>query len=390
MKYDRAFFDAGAIRQGTRSVKWDEPECCLPGDIPLWVADWDFRCAQPIREALKRRAEMDCYGYPCADDNDQRAFCAYWKRRHGVAFAPEETAMMPSVVAGLRQAVLCFTEPNDGVILFTPVYHPFQDAVTRSGRRILATPLIRRSDAGYDLDFDALENHLRNGSRLILLCNPHNPVSRAWRREELERVVRLANACGAVLVSDEIHADFVYSPLRHVSILTVPDAEKCALLLASASKTFNVPGLQQSMAVSHRADLLDKIKANMDMQGVSSGNAFALDATQAAYTSCDDWLDSLRAYLEESRALLETELPRLLPRAVLAPIEATALCWIDLRAYGKSSAELFDLFRAHHVTLSQGTLFDETLGEGFMRLNFACPHAQLREGLRRMAEALEK
>ena len=388
MTYDKQFFDTVIDRTGTRCVKWDAKSVCGPDDLPMWVADWDFRCAEPIVKAVQERAQHPVFGYPCEDRGDAQAFCDYWQRRHQVEILPEQTCMLPCVVTGLRQAVLNFTQPGDGVIIMTPIYHPFHDAVTRSGRRIAAAPLLRDEKGYYCIDFDTVEAQLQSGVRLILFCNPHNPISRAWRKEELTRLVALTNQYGATLISDEIHADFVYRPLRFESMLGIPGAEKCVLMFASASKTFNLPGLQQAMAVSLNGDILQKLKNAVDIQGITSGNVFALAATQAAYTACDDWLDGMLAYLEESRDILTNEISRQLPLAVLTPIEATALCWIDLRAYAPTCEELEKRIRAQHLVLNNGTIFDSVQGEGFMRLNFACPHALLREGLRRLAAAM--
>lgn len=389
MRYDKAFFDAGLQRRNTRCVKWDAADFCGKDDLPMWVADWDFPCADPIVQALKKRAEHPCYGYSCGDPKDAENFCAYWQRRHHVTILPEQTCMLPCVVTGLRQAVLTCSQPGDGVVIMTPLYGPFHDAVVRSGRVIAPAPLIRQGDNRYNIDFDQVEKQLRSGVRLIMFCNPHNPVSRAWRREELTRLVELANAYHAILVSDEIHADFVYEPLEFISMLSIPGAADCTVMLTAASKTFNIPGLQQAMAVSFNAELLKRLSDHMEMQGITSGNVFALPATQAAYMQCDDWLDGLRAYLRESRDILTEALPRLLPKARLTPIEATALCWIDLRAYAENSKEMDRRLREKHLVLNQGTFFGENDGEGFMRLNFACPHAVLREGLRRMTEAMK-
>lgn len=389
MKYDRSFFDAGIDRKGTRCVKWDA-DFLQPGDLPMWVADWDFQCADPIVYALKQRAAHPCYGYPCGDPRDQEAFCGYWQRRHGVTIKPAQTLMLPCVVTGIRQMVLTFTQPGDGVLMMTPLYGPFHDSIKRSGRRLINVPLLRRDDARYDIDFEGVENALQNGVRLILFCNPHNPVSRAWRKEELRRLAELAKHYDALLLSDEIHADFVYKPLEFISMLSIPEAADSTLMLAAASKTFNIPGLQQAMAVSYNADILKKISDNLEMQGVTSGNVFALPATQAAYTKCDDWLDGMLDYLSESRDILKKELAQQLPLAVLTPIEATALSWIDLRAYAPTCAELNQKIKAHHLVINEGNWFGPEDGEGFMRLNFACPHATLREGVRRLAEALTK
>ncbi len=389
MKYDRAFFDAGIDRIGSRCVKWDAADYCKPGDLPMWVADWDFRCAEPIVDALRQRAEHACYGYPCGDANDQAAFCAYWQRRHHLTVRPEQTAMLPCVVTGLRQAVLTFTQPGDSVLILTPLYAPFRDAIERSGRRAAAVPLIPEEAGRYAIDFDGVESALKDGTRLILFCNPHNPVSRAWRMEELTQLGQLAKQYDALLVSDEIHADFVYKPLEFISMLHVPGADERTLMFTAASKTFNIPGLQQAMAVSFCPDLLKKLVDHMEMQGVTSGNVFALPATQAAYTACDDWLDGLLAYLDESRGILTDQMKALLPEAIVSPIEATALSWLDLRAYDDSSDSLDRRLRAAGLVLNKGTVFDRQAGDGFMRLNFACPHDTLREGVRRMAKALK-
>ena len=390
MIYDRAFFDDPVNRIGTRSVKWDEQSFCRLGDLPLWVADWDFRCAEPIVEAIQKRAQHPIFGYSSSDPNDANYFCRYWKRRHGLDILPEETCMLPCVVTGLRQAVLLFTEPNDTVIIVTPLYGPFHDSITRAGRRILAAPLIPREDNGYNLDLDLIEDHLKSGCKLILFCNPHNPVSRAWRREELSSLVALANRYEAILVSDEIHADFVYKPLEFIPMLSIQGAETCVISLASASKTFNMPGLQQAMAVSKSKDLLVKLRAQIELQGITSGNIFALAATQAAYTECDSWLDGLLNYLDESREIIKKSIAEELPYAKLTPIEATALAWIDLRYYASTCEELNKKLRSSHVVLSSGTGFDAKLGQGFMRLNFGCTHANLREGIHRMSDALTK
>ncbi|MBQ9195631.1 MAG: PatB family C-S lyase [Clostridia bacterium] len=390
LKYDHAFFDAGVSRVGTRSVKWDDPAHCRPGDLPLWVADWDFRCAEPIVQALKDRAAHPCYGYPCSDPADQTAFCDYWQRRHQLAIRPDQTVLMPCVVTGIRQAVLTFTQPGDSVLIMTPLYPPFSDSIRRSERKIWDVPLHKQADARYDIDFQGVEDALKRGVRMILFCNPHNPVSRAWRREELARLVALANAYGALLVSDEIHADFVYKPLKFISMLSIPGAKDCTLMFTAASKTFNVPGLQQATAVSFNKDLLKRFSDHMEMQGVVSGNVFALPATQAAYTSCDDWLDGMLSYLEESRKILFDALKEKLPEAVLSPIEATALSWIDLSAYDPDSESINQKLRSHRVVLNPGTIFGRENGNGFMRLNFACPQASLLEGVDRMSRALTK
>lgn len=389
MRYDRAFFDAGVNRRGTFCEKWDDPQAVPEGGLPLWVADMDFPCAAPIAQALRERAEHPCYGYNMENPADAQAVCAFWKRRHGLEMLPEQTRMLPCVVTGLRAAVRAFTAPGERVAFFTPVYGPFAASVRDNGRQAEAVPLLQAEDGRYQMNLPGMERALRAGVRLILLCNPHNPVSRLWTREELTALCRLAAEYEAVVVSDEIHADFAYAPGRFTPLLSLPEARERAVMLCSASKTFNIAGLQQATAVSFAPALLEKLERVCGEAGVTSGNTFALAATRAAYTACDDWLDGLLSYLAENRAALEAGVKRYLPRARLTPVEATYLAWLDLRAYGKSCDELTALFWKQGVKLSEGNFFGPE-GEGFMRLNFGCPQGMIEEGLRRMARALEE
>ena len=390
MKYDFSFFDKGISRFGTRSEKWDDPVHCGPDDLAMWVADWDFACADPIVNALQERAMHPCFGYSSPDPKDAESFCDFWGRRHHVKITPEQTMMLPCVVTGLKLAVRVFTHPGDPVIITPPVYGPFHFSIEENERVIAKAPLKSDDSARYYIDYDAIEAQLKAGSKCVLFCNPHNPVSRAWSFDELKKLVDLCIAYDAILVSDEIHADFVYTPAEFISALRIPGAEKCVITLASASKTFNIPGLQQAMAVSYNANLLSKLNKEASAAGVTSGNIFALAAAQKAYSECDDWLDGMLAYLEESKRIITAELPVLLPKARLSPIEATSLCWIDLRAYAPTTEELSAKAKKHHVVFTGGTFFDSALGEGFLRLNFGCPHAMLREALKRLAAAMNE
>lgn len=390
MKYDREFFDAGLKRENTDSVKWDASDMMKKGDIPLWVADMDFACAKPITDALTERAQHPCFGYTENNAENTRALCDFWKRRHRVDFMPENTALLPCVVTGLRACVRALTKEGDGVAIFTPCYGPFAASIADNDRKVVGVPLVRDEETGrYSMDLEGMEKALADGARMIMLCNPHNPVSRRWSREELTKLVKLAKKYGVPLVSDEIHADFVYPGDEFVSILAIEEAHDCSVMLCAASKTFNVAGLQQAQAVSYSKELLEKVERVNDTAGVTSGNIFALCATRAAYEQGDEWLDGLMDYLNENRRQLPILIKKYLPKAKLTPIEATYLGWLDLRAYGKSSDELVSLFKRHGAVLNNGTFFGNE-GEGFVRINFGCPLAQLGEGIRRMGEALKE
>ncbi len=390
MNYDRAFFDGGIQRHGTACEKWDDEAMIARDDIALWVADMDFPCAEPIARAIAERAKHPCYGYTFQSEEDAGALLSFLQRRHGLTVKAEQTVMLPCVVTGLRACVRALTKPGDGVILQSPVYGPFRFSVEDNGRRVLDAPLTRDEHGRCHMDLAAVEAHLKAGARLMLLCSPHNPVSRLWSEGELDALLSLLMQYDAYLASDEIHADFVYAPARFTPILSRPGAEKRVISLVAASKTFNIAGLQQATVISFDDNLLKAVQRELRACGAVSGNIFALAATRAAYSECDAWLDALLKYLDEGREIVKSEIARLLPKAVLSPIEATYLAWLDLRAYGMTTEVMMQKAKARGVVLTSGTFFGDAAGEGFLRVNFGCPHAQLREGLKRLATAIKE
>lgn len=390
MIFDEAYFDAVIDRRNTDCEKWDDRAVMDADGIPLWVADMDFACAPAITEAIRKRAEHPCFGYTLDNPADEEALRGFWMRRHGLNIQPGQTCMLPCVITGLKACVRAFTREGDGVAIVTPVYGPFYESIRSNNRVVKAVSLIRDEKTGrYDLDFDAMEAALRDGAKLMMLCSPHNPVSRLWSREELTALCRLAKKYDVPVVCDEIHADFVYKPGAFVSILSIPEGRDRAVMLCSASKTFNVAGLLQAALVCPNEQMLSALRRDLRACGVVSGNTFALAAARAAYTACDDWLDGLISYLDGSRQLLKEWVAQYLPRARMSPVEATYLAWLDLRALGHSCEELGKIFKKAKVALTGGTFFGPE-GEGFMRVNFACPRAQLKEGIKRAGAALEE
>lgn len=390
MKYDQAFFDGGIDRKNTLCEKWDDREILTEDAIPLWVADMDFPCAQPIVDAIAERAKHACYGYNMHDPETESALCGFWQRRHGLSVLPEQTKMLPCVVTGLKTCVRAFTHEGDGVAIFTPVYGPFYGAIRDNQRKVMGVPLLRDEQTGrYTMNFSGMEQALKDGAKLIMLCNPHNPVSSAWGREELSALCDLALRYHVPIVSDEIHADFVFAPGKFVPILSLPEARECCVMLCAASKTFNVAGLQQATAVCFNPEMLKKMGAALSAAGVTCGNTFALCATKAAYEQGDAWLDGLMEYLDGNRKELAALVEKYLPKGKLSPVEATYLAWLDLRAYGKTCEQMGEAFKRHGVALTGGTFFGDD-GEGFMRVNFGCPRWMLEEGIKRMKNALEE
>jgi cystathionine beta-lyase len=390
MRFDEAFFDQIIDRRNTDCEKWDDRSVMDPDGIPLWVADMDFACAPAIVEAMQKRAAHPCFGYNIENPADNEALTGFWRRRHDLEIQPEEIQMLPCVVTGLKACVRAFTQPGDSVAIVTPVYGPFYGSIESNGRAVKAVSLVRDGKTGrYELDLEAMRQAFRDGAKLMMMCSPHNPVSRLWSAEELAALCRLAEAYNVPIVCDEIHADFVYAPGKFVSILSIPEGAKRAVMLCSASKTFNVAGLQQATAVCKNPEMLAAFRKELTGAGVACGNTFALLAARAAYTESDDWLDGLIEYLDGSRKLVFDLMKQYAPKARVSPIEATYLAWADMRAYGMTCEQLKEKCKAAGVAFTMGTFFGEE-GESFLRINFACPRSQLTEGIKRLGKALEE
>ena len=390
MEFDKAYFDAGIDRVGTESEKWDGmiEETGDADMLPMWVADMDFPSAPAIAKALEGVLSWGTWGYTIAGEKDAAALCAYWARRHGVQFSPDAVLMSPCVVTGMRVALRALTKDGDGVLINPPVYGPFFQSIKANNRRVVESPLVRGADGRFAMNLAEMEEKLASGeAKAVMICSPHNPVGRSWDENELSAVVGLCARFDVPLICDEIHADFVYAPKKHHCILSVPGAQDRAVMLCAASKTFNVAGLEQSAIVCCNEAVRKAIAEDMAASGVKAGNAFALEATRAAYTGCDAWLDGLMDYLTGSRDMVAAFVAERMPRVRLTPLEATYLMWLDCRALGLTQDELVARIRAAHVKVNDGLFFGEQ-GRGFIRLNIGCPRSQIQEALTRLETVL--
>lgn len=387
MKFNQEFFDEGLYRVGTRCEKWDG---CRSehGDnvIPLWVADMDFPSPPEVQQAILARAAHPTYGYTAVEDDDYQALCDFWQRRHGLSVTREDVMMLPCVVTGIKLCLLALTQPGDGVIIQSPVYGPFRFSVAATGRRLMDAALTLREDGGYDMDLDAVEEQLKQGAKAMVLCNPHNPVGRVWTQEELQALIDLLNRYGAYLISDEIHADFVFAPRKFIPALSLQ--KERVVSLCAASKTFNLAGLQQASLLCCDEGMRKAIEAEKNRAGVTCGNIFALEATRAAYVHGDAWLDGLMTYLDGSRQLLRELVERHLPKAKLSPMEGTYLGWLDCTAYGFTTDELMKKAEEADVVFTGGEFFGEG-GQCHLRVNIGAPRRYVEEGILRLAVALE-
>ena len=393
MDFSFDYFDQGIDRIGTRSEKWDALFAREKNDalLPMWVADMDFQSPPAVRQAIMERASHGTYGYTEIMDDDHQAVVDFWQRRHGLTLSLKEVVMLPCVVTGLKACVQAFTEPGDGVIVQPPVYGPFYSSIVSNGRKIVENPLIRGEDGRYHMNLPQLEEQLKSGAKMMLLCSPHNPVSRVWTKEELLSLFALLHKYRTPLVCDEIHADFALPPHKFVPALKLTEDNPNAkvVTLAAASKTLNLAGLQQATLFTRHGEMRAKIEKVLSADGVKSGNIFALEGTRAAYEKGDAWLDGLIAYLSAGSKLLARELLEKLPRVKLTPIEGTYLAWLDLKDYGLSCEVLTKRATKAGLALTEGTFFGKEAGESFMRLNFGCPHKNITEAVVRLKRALE-
>ena len=390
MNFDKAYFDAGIRRVGTECEKWDGM-IASTGDadmIPMWVADMDFPSPPAVKEALARVLERGTWGYTMSGKPDKEALSAYWARRHGTKIDPAHVVLSPCVVTGLKLALRAVTKEGDGILINPPVYGPFMMSITANGRRIVESPLVADENNRYSMNLAEMEEKLASGeAKAVMICSPHNPVGRAWSEAELTALVGICRKYGAKIICDEIHADFVYAPGEHVSILTIPEAHDFAVMLCAASKTFNVAGLEQSAIVCEDDEIRAAIERDMNAAGVKAGNCFALAATRAAYTDCDAWLDGLKAYLAGSRDMVAAYVAENMPKIKVSPLEATYLMWLDCRALGLAQEELLARIGEAHVKVNDGLFFGEA-GRGFIRLNIGCPRSQIEAALKQLKTVL--
>jgi cystathionine beta-lyase len=389
LKYD---FDKVVDRTGTESLKWVYPRKVLKVEdaIPMWVADMDFEAPPAVVEAIRNRAAHGVYGYPLIPPSFWQAAIGWLKRRHGWEIRKDWMAKTPGIVPALNYSVRAFTKPGDGVIIQTPVYFPFYHAVENNSRRVVRNPL-QFDGRRYTMDLEDLERKLDEGSRMLILCSPHNPVGRVWTRDELEALGRLAKERDLVVVSDEIHADLVYSGHRHhvLAALSSDLADRTVTCIAP-SKTFNIPGLSTAVVIASNPKLLGAFKDETERAGFELGQVFGIVGFEAAYSQGDDWLDELLPYLEANVDFMEKFLEERIPGVRLVKPEGTYLALLDCRGLGLESAALNDFFlKKARVYFSDGAMFGEEAA-GFVRINFGCPRALLMEALDRIERAVKQ
>jgi cystathionine beta-lyase len=389
LKYD---FDRVVDRTGTESLKWVYPRKVLKVEdaIPMWVADMDFEAPPAVVEALSRRAAHGVFGYPLVPPSFFAAAIDWLKRRHGWTVEKKWMAMTPGIVPALNYAVRAFTKPGDGVIIQTPVYHPFYYAIENNGRRVVRNPL-RFDGRRYTMDLDDLRTKIDAPGQVLILCSPHNPVGRVWTREELEALARIAVERDLLVISDEIHHDLVYRGHHHQVLAALsPELAQQTITCIAPSKTFNIPGLATAAVVSPNPDLLKKFEDEAERAGFDLGQVFGIVGFEAAYTHGEDWLEELLPYLEGNVDFMENSFEERIPRIRLIRPQGTYLALLDCRGLRLEASQLNDFFlKKARVYFSDGKIFGEEAA-GFVRINFGCPRSVLREALERIERAVRE
>lgn len=380
-------FDSITPRQNSGSYKWDisnDPEL-----LPMWVADMDFKTAPAIIDALEQRVRHGIFGYTKVPDAYYSATQHWFVTRHQFNIEREWMLYTSGVVPALSAILRAITEPGDKVLVQTPVYNCFFSSIRNMGCEILESPLIQH-EGRFEMDFADLEQKAALPDvRALLLCNPHNPVGRAWTATELHRLGEICQRHGVLVISDEIHCDLVFPHQKHQPYATLgAEFLTQSITCLSPSKTFNIAGLQIANIVVADPVLRSRIDKALNIHEVCDVNPFGVTATIAAYTNGAEWLDALRHYLYENYQLVTDFISKELPALKLTIQEATYLTWIDCRALGISSAVITrQLSEKAHLLVNEGSLYGSP-GEGFIRLNIACPRQVLAEGLLRLKSGL--
>tara|TARA_R110002073_G_scaffold250632_1_gene413345 strand:- start:530 stop:1630 length:1101 start_codon:yes stop_codon:yes gene_type:complete len=342
-----------------------------PDVLPVWVADMDFATPPAVTQALIERASHPIYGYTLYPDSLYDSVINWLQLRHGWTVKRDWIVMCPGVVPSLNAAVMAFTQPSDSVIIQPPVYFPFFSAVTQTGRKLIQNPLRLEKDH-YTIDFDHLE-HCAKQAHLLLLCSPHNPVGRVWRKPELERVLQIAKKHDLIVFSDEIHADLIYPGNKHHALATFSEHTTNVITAVAPSKTFNIPGLNLSTLIIPDKKIRLAITQVFDSIHVSASNPFSIVAFETAYQEGESWLNNLLVYLRDTRDCIEAFLAQHLPEIKPIKLEGTYLLWLDCRALNMNDTQLQHFFiHKAEIGMSPGTLFGEK-GSGFMRLNIGAP-----------------
>ncbi len=386
MQFD---FDKIIERKGSSCIKWDGMEKFLGAGeaLPMWVADMDFLTPEYITEAIIKKANHGVFGYPLRDEGYFTSLMDWLYRRHQWKVERDWISFCPGVVPAVNMAVLAYTSPGDKIIVQPPVYFPFFTAVTDHQRSLQFNHLVMR-DGRLCMDFDNLETLAKDGAKMLILSNPHNPGGSVWTKEELTQMAEICLKYNVLILSDEIHCDLIYKSFKHTPVASLSkEISMQTFTTVAPSKTFNLSGLATSSVIIENDSLRRKFNAQVDHLHIGGGNIFGNIASEEAYLHGDTYVDALMDYLLKNVEILESFVAEYLPKIKVIRPESTFLVWLDCREMGMTDEELnkFFLHKAK-VGMNPGKMFGPG-GEGYMRMNIGCPAATLVRGLEQIKTA---
>lgn len=378
-------FDEVLERHKTLSVKYEAVEEQV---IPMWVADMDFETAPEIKEAIISRGSHGAYGYVQLPEDYYQCQLKWWEKRHKFIIEKEWIEFCTGVIPSLSASVAALVKPGEKVVIQTPVYNYFNTSIVNNGCIIIESEL-KYINNRYEMDFESFEDLVSpEDVKMFILCNPHNPVGRAWTKEELYQIGMICKKHQVIVVSDEIHGDLILNGGQHIPFISVdPEFLNMSITCTAPSKTFNLAGLKNANMIIPNPEIKKKVNRASNDKEVAESNIFGAVALMAAYNEGEQWLNELLEYLNDNRKYISDFISKYMPHVKLVDSEATYLAWIDCSYYGLTSKQLMDELTEFGVRVSAGSQFG-TLGDGFIRVNFACPKVILQEGLKRIYEGL--
>ncbi len=382
-------FDDIINRFGSHSVKWDMMEKLfgVPADqgIAMWVADMDFRAPQSVQDAVARMHEHGIYGYYGDEESYRAAVCWWMKNRHGWDVDPDAIFTTHGLVNGTAMCVDTFTQPGDGVVLMTPVYHAFAKVIRANNRHVVECDLAN-VDGRYEMDFDTWDAQLDGSEKMLILCSPHNPGGRVWTRNELEGVAAFAKRHDLILVSDEIHHDLVFGGTKHIPMPHIDGIADRLIVMTATTKTFNIAGSHSGNVIIHDPVLRQKFAARMMALGMSP-NSFGLHMAEAAYSPAGaEWVDELLAYIEGNRRVFDAGI-NAIPGLKSMPLQSTYLAWVDFSGTGMDRPEFTArVEKEAKIAVNHGPTFGSG-GDSFLRFNLATPRPLVHQAVERMQAA---
>lgn len=384
MKYD---FSTHIDRRNTSAIKLEklEPLFGNPDAIPMWVADMDFATPPFIIQRLMDRLSHPILGYTLADEEFTNAIVGWQKERHGWDVDSSWVVFVPGIIAGLNLAIQAFTQPGEKILIQTPVYHPFFHATCNNDRQPIENPLIYK-DNYYTIDFDRFEQEMRQDVKLFILCNPHNPVGRVWTREELTRMAEIALKYNVTVIADEIHSDLVYQPHKHIPFATLsPQIANRTITFSSASKTFNLAGLNAAFGIVSNEELMEQFSAQLERNGTTHGNILGFEGIKAAYTpQGKEWLNQVLEYVNENIIFATDYIKTNIPKITVVEPQGTYLLWLNFNKFGIDHPQLVEtMIHEAGIAFNDGKMFGDN-GTGFFRMNMATPKKNVEEVLSRL------